>query len=310
MPVGPHIFAALEDALAECFKFHNQLDSFLLRVGLSRARLAAARQRAEGRRGRWTAAPKRFVAQEVLEEIRTGTDGDDRLVASLVTALCRTTWADATPKGLEAIEALKNERTEDGKAAAEKREQHLLEQEAARREQDRAGEVRAAQRLAFKGRFLALLASADTAQARGYALETLLNDFMGFEGLCPRGSFKIVGEQIDGSFTWSGQTSLVEAKWTTSPVDGSSFGAFEWKIRGKTANTRGLFIAINGYSVQAITALNGKGSLRFVCIDGAHLLRSFEYGLPKLLEVVWRHADETGEAYLPVGSSHFIARGG
>jgi hypothetical protein len=310
MPVGPHIFAALEDALAECFKFHNQLDSFLLRAGLSNERLSAARQRAEIRKGKWPSAPKRFVAQEVLEGIRTGKDDDDLLVASLITALCRLTYADATPKGVEAIKLLKNERTEDAKAAAKKREQHLREQEAARRERDRVGEARAAQRLAFKERFLALLTSADTTQARGYALETLLNDFMEFEGLCPRGSFKIVGEQIDGSFTWSGHTSLVEAKWTTSLVDGSSFGAFEWKINGKTANTRGLFIAINGYSIQAIKALNGKGALRFVCIDGAHLLRAFDYGFSKLLEIVWRYADETGEAYLPVSSPQFTARGG
>lgn len=310
MPVGPYILTHLEDALTECFKFHNQLDSFVLRIGLSHDRLASARQRAENRKGRWASAPKRFVAQEVLEEVRTGTDHDDRLVASLVTALCRTAFADATPKGLEAIEALKRERAEDGKAAAEKREQHLREQEVARRERDRAGEAKTVRRLAFKERFLALWTLPDNPQARGYALESLLNEFMEFEGLSPRGSFKIVGEQIDGSFTWSGHTSLVEAKWTTLPIDGSSFGAFEWKISGKTANTRGLFIAINGYSVQAMLALNGKGSLRFVCIDGAHLLRSFEYGLAKLLEIVWRHADETGEAYLPISSPQFIARGG
>jgi hypothetical protein len=310
MPVGPHIFTHLEDALAECFKFHNQLDAFMLRVGLPNARLAAARQRAEARKGRWESAPKRFVAQEILEEIRTGTSNDDRLIASLVTTLCRTAFADSTNRGLEAIAALKSEQEKDSKAAAEQREQRRRQQEVAQREQDRTAEAKNAQRLALKERFLSLLSLPDTPQKRGYALEALLNEFMEFEGLNPRGSFKIIGEQIDGSFTWSGYTSLVEAKWTSSLIDGSSFGAFEWKISGKTANTRGLFIAINGYSIPAIEALNGKGSLRFVCIDGAHLLRSFEYGLTKLLEIIWRHADETGEAYLPVSSPHFIKRGG
>ena len=310
MPVGPHIFTYLEEALAECFQFHNQLDSFLLRVGLSRGRLAAARQRAEDRKRQWASAPKRFVVQEVLEEIRTGADDDDRLVASLVTALCRTAFADATPKALKAIEALKNELAEDGRAAAAKREQYLREQEAARRELDKATEAKMLQRLAFKERFLFLSTLPDTAQSRGYALEALLNEFIECEGLSPRGSFKINGEQIDGSFSWSGHTLLVEAKWTMAPTGGSSFGAFEWKISGKTANTRGLFISINGYSVTAINALNGKGSLRFVCIDGAHLLRAFEYGLPKVLEIVWRYADETGEAYLPTASQHYITSGG
>jgi hypothetical protein len=47
--------------------------------------------------------------------------------------------------------------------------------------------------------------------------------------------------------------------------------------------------------------MNGKGELKFVCIDGAHLMRalSIDEGLTPLLERIWRHADETGEAYLP-----------
>ena len=302
--------AHVEEALTECFKFHNQLDAFVLRVGFARGRLDAARARAEVRKGKWLVAPKRFVAQELVEEVRTGTDDDDRLIATLITAFCRTPFADATPKGLAAVEALKAGLAEDGRVVAEKREQHRLEQERVQQARDKAGEARTTKRLTFKQRFIDLWAMDDTPQARGYALERLLNEFLDFEGLNPRGSFKIIGEQIDGSFTWSGQTSLVEAKWTSALIDGSGFGAFEWKISGKTANTRGLFLAVNGYSEQAITALNGKGALRFVCIDGAHLMRAFGVGLPDLLDVVWRHADETGEAYLPVSSPRFILKGG
>jgi hypothetical protein len=152
----------------------------------------------------------------------------------------------------------------------------------------------------------------DDHQARGYALETFLNEFMEYEGLGPRSSFKLVGEQIDGSFSWSGRTSLVEAKWVKEQVDGASFGAFDYKIRGKTADTRGLFISINGYSPTAIIGLNGKGALLFVCIDGAHLHRATEYGwdLQRVLRIVWRHADETGEAYLPVSSPRFMVHVG
>ena len=96
---------------------------------------------------------------------------------------------------------------------------------------------------------------------------------MSFEGLSPRGSFKIVGEQIDGSFAWLSRTHLVEAKWVKEPVAGAEFGAFLYKVQGKTADTRGLFVSVNGYSPQAIMGLNSKGELRFVCIDGTHLLR-------------------------------------
>jgi hypothetical protein len=154
------------------------------------------------------------------------------------------------------------------------------------------------------------LSAEPNAQERGYALESFLNGFIEFERLIPRASFKVVGGQIDGSFAWSGRTHLVEAKWVKVPVAGESFGHFDYKINGKTADTRGLFIAINGYSPEAITGLNGKGQLRFVCVDGAHLMRATEYGwsLPRLLQIVWRHADETGEAYLLVSSRLFIDR--
>jgi hypothetical protein len=309
MPIGAHIFKPLEDALAECFHYHTDLDTFLLRSGLQETRLKAARQRAERRKGSWYVAPKRFVVQEVLEELRTGTASDDRLIADLITALCRGDFSNANETGRKAIEKLKSQRAEDSRMAAEHREQNQREQEEAKcRTLNAAGEAKAARRFKFKEQFLSLHSLTDSAQARGYALETLLNEFMEFEDLSPRGSFKLVGEQIDGSFSWNGNTFLVEAKWTTALIDGSSFGAFGWKIDGKTANTRGLFIAINGYSQPAIRALNSKGALKFVCIDGTHLLHAIEHGLPKLLTIVWRHADETGEAYLPVSSPQFLER--
>jgi hypothetical protein len=309
MPAGPHIFALLEQALSECFKYHNELDAFVRRVGLSEARLATARQRAEARKGRWDIAPKRFVAQEILAEIRTGSPDDDRLVSSIVTALGRTTFPNASQDGLKAVEALKKELDEDRRAAAERRDAQEKERENEQRKRDQQAAAKAAAREKFRQRFLALTELTDP-QQRGYQLEAFLNDFMEFEGLSPRGSFRIIGEQIDGSFSWSSRTYLVEAKWVRDPVDGSGFGAFDWKISGKTADTRGLFLSINGYSPTAITALNGKGALRFVCIDGVHLMRATEFGwdLSTLLRIVSRHADETGEAYLPVSSPHFIAR--
>jgi hypothetical protein len=86
------------------------------------------------------------------------------------------------------------------------------------------------------------------------------------------------------------------------PIAGGEFGAFTFKIEGKTADTRGLFVSVNGYSAEAIRALNGKGALKFICLDGAHIVRALSPGqtLRAVLDQAWRHADETGEAYLPV----------
>lgn len=306
MPHAPHIYSLLEDALTECFGYHNQLNSFLERVGLTKEAVAAARATAEARKGRWPSAPKRFVAQDVLAALHTNEPDDDRLVSAMVDAFCRGTFREATPAGTAAIAGLKEEREKDSKAAEAKRAELERQREEARRNADAQLAKAQAERERFRARFVAL-ATEPNAQQRGYKLETFLNDFLEYEGLTPRGSFRIIGEQIDGSFSASAKTWLLEAKWVADPVAGAEFGAFSWKVEGKTADTRGVFISINGFSKQAITALNGKGALRFVCVDGAHLLRSVEPGwtFERMLNIVWRHASETGEAYLPVGSARF-----
>lgn len=310
MPFRPHIIDMLETGLSECFKFHNALDNFVLRAGLSQPRLADARERAEQRSkesGRFQKAPKRFVAQEILRDLASGTSDDDRLTANFITALCKGQFADATPDGLAVVEGLKAERIEEGREAAERRAEKQREQRTAEVQQERAAATQHAKREKYREAFLQLCAMTD-AQQRGFQLERFLNGFLDFEGLNPRSSFKIIGEQIDGSFAWSASTYLVEAKWVKDPVAGAEFGAFIYKIGGKTLDTRGLYISINGYSRQAMAGLQQKGELRFVCIDGSHLLRSLSYGknFPKLLDVVWRHASETGEAYLPVSSARFM----
>lgn len=306
MPHGPHIYSLLEDALSECFGYHNQLDAFLERVGVPRARIAAARGRAEARKGRWQAAPKRFVVQEVLRDCHTEKPEDERLVTALVDALCRGTFREATSAGTAAIERLKEERQRDSKAVDEKRAELERQREEARRTSDARFARQLAERERYREAFIGLCAEPDV-QQRGYKLEEFLDDFLAFESMAPRGSFKNTGEQIDGSFSAAGKTWLLEAKWVTAAVAGAEFGAFTYKIEGKTADTRGAFISINGFSREAIRGLNGKGTLRFVCLDGAHLLRATEVGwtFEKLLNIVWRHAGETGEAYLPVSAPRF-----
>ena len=314
MPFGAHVFSMLETALTECFQYHNGLDTFLQRSGVRKARLAASRQRAEDRNkvsGRFPRAPKRFVVQEVLHDINNETTDDDQLVAALITGLCRGNFPEAGQSGQEAIESLKNTQALEQKEAADRQAEQERQQQATEQQRRKIREFAAAKRQEFHQSFLKLCSEPDH-QKRGFALEKFLNDLFEFEGLSPRSSFKVIGEQIDGSFAWSVHTHLVEAKWVQKPTAGIEFGAFVYNIGGKTADTRGLYISINGYSQQAITGLNCKGELRFICIDGAHLLRCLEPNgdLKRMLQLLWRHASETGEAYLPVSSDVFLNRAG
>ncbi|MFH0908380.1 MAG: hypothetical protein V1929_06435 [bacterium] len=137
-------------------------------------------------------------------------------------------------------------------------------------------------------------------QRRGYELESFLNELFALEGLRPRGPFRIVGEQIDGSFVWRDRTYLLEAKWTSLPAAGAQFGAFGFKLDGKTADTRGLFVSVDGYTSDGLAALRTKGCLKFVCLDGEHLAAAVKPSgsLLNILDQVWRHADETGEPHV------------
>ena len=294
----------LEDALSESFRYHSALDSFLLRSGLSSSRLADSRKLAEERAsGRFEKAPKRFVAQIVLQDLGSMGDEGDRIIAAMVTSLHQMTFPDATEVARSAIQALQTKIKSDKEVRAEQREAVQRGAAVQKRKDERAREVaraaRTRQRDTLGDRFVGLM-SETNAQARGYLFETFLNDLFEFEGLDPRRSFRLVGEQIDGSFNWRSRTHLVEAKWTQAPAAGLEFGAFNYKLEGKTVDTRGLFISVNGYSMDAIKGANSKGALKFVCIDGAHLMRalSSDDGLVPILERIWRHADETGETYL------------
>lgn len=305
MPFGAHILGSLEDALSEGFAYHSQLNSFFLRSGIRQEVIDKVRQRSELRRlassRGWSQAPKRFVVQEMLRYLGAPESQSDVLIANLITGVCRSNLPFATEKAKEAVETLKRHQQTDREekeaaARAQERERRKREEEAGER---RATAVQLSKEK-LKNDFLALYGQADP-QARGYALESFLSEVFELEGLKLRTAFKLIGEQIDGSFLWNGQTHLVEARWVKEPVAGNGFSSLIYKIGGKTANTRGLFVSVNGYSPEAVRGLAGKGELRFVCIDGAHLMRCLTPGfsLQALLHEVWRHADETGEPYLP-----------
>lgn len=100
---------------------------------------------------------------------------------------------------------------------------------------------------------------ADTPQARGFAFEKFLYNFFNANGLEPRGSFKLVGEQIDGSFLLYNEVYLLEAKWTSRKIDKGDLVIFNEKVSSKSGFTRGLYISFSGYTDEALaTFSNGR----------------------------------------------------
>jgi hypothetical protein len=123
----------------------------------------------------------------------------------------------------------------------------------------------------LKDEFLQLAGQSDRSAA-GLALEKLLNRlFLLFE-LQPRQPFRVVGEQIDGSFQMDAETYLLESKWEKHPLPEADLLVFREKILGKSTFTRGVLIALNGVSGPARDAITRGKAPCFFVMDGHDLL--------------------------------------
>lgn len=136
------------------------------------------------------------------------------------------------------------------------------------------------------------------AHARGYALESWLNELLKVFQMEPRKGFRNTGEQIDGSFKMNGEYYLMEAKWHKNKTPASDLHTFEGKVNQKANWARGVFISWQGFSEDGLVAF-GRGH-KIVCISGRDMyycLKS-KISFPALLGAKLRHATETGECYI------------
>jgi hypothetical protein len=141
------------------------------------------------------------------------------------------------------------------------------------------------------------LAISSNRQTAGIALEKLLNRMFHLFGLSPHDAFRVAGEQIDGAFVLDHETYLLEAKWEAGPVNEAALLTFRGKIEGKSTFTRGLFLSINGFSQQALSAITRGKQPTFILADGADLSPVFEQAIrfDDLLRMKVTNLAKTGE---------------
>ena len=137
-------------------------------------------------------------------------------------------------------------------------------------------------------------------QPRGYAFEKFLKDMFDAYGLSARASFRLVGEQIDGSFVSGGDTYLLEARWRNDLVDAATLRAFNAKVEDKARWSRGLLLSYSGFSSDGLTAF-GRGN-SVICMDGLdlHHVLSSRLDLTAVLAEKARRAAETGQPFVRV----------
>lgn len=152
----------------------------------------------------------------------------------------------------------------------------------------------------IKKEYFDLISGADP-QKRGFKLEKVLKKLFILFDLDPKASFKIIGEQIDGAFTFDNTDYLFEAKWQQEPVRIKDLDGFSGKLARKLDNTLGLFLSINSFSEDAVKA-HSSGRRLMILMDGSDLMAIIE-GRIDLIELLLRkrrHASQTGVIYLKI----------
>ena len=137
---------------------------------------------------------------------------------------------------------------------------------------------------------------------RGYAFQDFLNKLFHDYHLDPRNAFRLMGEEIDGSFELDGHVYLMEAKWQEKPTGQADLLVFNGKVEGKSTWARGLFISYNGFSKEGLHAFaRGKGT-RIIGIDGHDIqyILNGQISLPRAINKKARRAVETNEFFVPI----------
>jgi hypothetical protein len=152
----------------------------------------------------------------------------------------------------------------------------------------------------LRSKFLTLCTEPDE-RKRGFDFERFLTEFFSAFGLDPRGSFRVNGEQIDGSFEWQRDVFMVEARWRKTPANAADLYVLHGKAE-KSEWTRGLFISINGFSDLASPTFSVGRKANLIAMSGQDLILILEqrWTLPDALRRKLRHTGETAEVFKPL----------
>jgi hypothetical protein len=163
----------------------------------------------------------------------------------------------------------------------------------------RSRQVRTADMSALTTAFQKLFGTGMTVQARGRLFERFLQEFFNRQSIKMGDPFRIVGEQIDGTFKFEGENYIVEAKWQDPATSTADLYQFAYKVDGKM-HGRGLFISVNGFSNESIRAVVHGKHIKTILVDGEDLSSVLEerLSLEQLLDYKIRAAQTRGDVYV------------
>lgn len=152
---------------------------------------------------------------------------------------------------------------------------------------------------ALKAAFEKVHGTSLSPQARGKLFERFLKELFDRQSVKMGDPFEIVGEQIDGSFKFEGENYIVEAKWQDPSTSTGDLYKFAHKVDGKM-HGRGLFVSVNGYSKDSLTAIVHGKHIKTILVDGEDLVYILEglVTLEESLDFKIRSAQTRGDVYV------------
>lgn len=140
------------------------------------------------------------------------------------------------------------------------------------------------------------------AHRRGYAFQDFLVRLFDAFGLNPKKSFRITGEEIDGSFEIGNDTYLLEAKWQAKQTSQADLLVFSGKIGGKAVWSRGLFISYAGFTSDGLEAFKIGKATNMIGMDSIdiYFILKGQMSLKKAIAEKARVAAETNSFFTSV----------
>lgn len=293
--INPAVIHSLNEALSLAFWYRSDLREFI-RTTLPENNLIGQLN--------WDAPKRIIVGQLVRTMVANDKYQNDLLDLILATAdvgepshLRR--LEDGETKYANALNAINDLRKKIGSL------QDLRDEEDRAKKRKLAEQERAASRATINDKLGALkevfhkVISSQDSQARGYALEGFLRDLFTLFDISTKASFRVLGEQIDGGFTFEGTEYILEARWRKEKASVADLDNFSKKIARKAENTRGLFLSINGFENAALELHSQRGEA-MIAMNGEDLALVLE-GRVDLIELLIRkrqHAAWKGQIML------------
>jgi hypothetical protein len=240
------------------------------------------------------------IVDAVFSNLTARPDRGHSVFQPMIDALAH--WSHFEPYYFDTLEKLDRahalQKIAHLKGAVERRNSSTMNRRAAATEAKKS-QSQATDLTALNEAFAKIYGTQMTPQARGKLFEKFLQELFTRQSVKMRDSFRIKGEEIDGTFKFEGENYIMEAKWQDSGASTDQLYKFAHKVDGKMLG-RGLFISVNGFSHEGIKAIVHGKMIQTMLMDGSDLSAVLEQRitLEAMLDYKIRAAQTRGEVYV------------